>query len=125
METEKKAQITRLDTQAAIKRLGGHTEIYFRMLRYFEPEFSDNAEKIDQCLKKSDFKTAERLAHSTKGAAGNIGSADLWDIAFALEKAIAQKKSDIDQCLAAFRKELALTVTAVSDFLAAEDPSSK
>jgi two-component system sensor histidine kinase/response regulator len=125
MENKKTNPVFSLDTQTAIMRLGGHKEIYIRMLRYFEPEFSDIADKIDLCLKSSDHKTAVRLAHSTKGAAGNIGSTALWDIAFALEKAIAHKDSSIEDCLVAFRKQLTVTVTAVSDFLAAENQTLK
>jgi HPt (histidine-containing phosphotransfer) domain-containing protein len=121
MQRKEPAPVVELDMQTAIQRMGGHREIYYRILRFFAPEFGDAAEQIVHHLNVSDFRSAERLAHSTKGAAGNIGATVLAGIALSLEKAIAARDETIPHQLAALQKELASTVIAVSKLLERED----
>ncbi len=92
---EKKAEaipeITGLDSADGIRRVGGNVKFYINILRQFVDGQADDPEQIRDLLEKGDNKTAERLAHSLKGVAGNIGAKEVQAAAGALEKAIKEK----------------------------------
>jgi HPt (histidine-containing phosphotransfer) domain-containing protein len=54
------------------------------------------AEKITKWLEGEDQREAERLAHSLKGAAGNLGITNLFQLAGKLERAIRESGQDVD-----------------------------
>lgn len=76
--------------------------------------------KKEKCLAGGDIETAERMAHTVKGAATGIGETALYDAALNLEKAIFDKRPDMDSCFESFRIELEKALEAVSEFLAME-----
>ncbi len=80
-----------LNTEDGLRRVAGNIKLYLNLLRQFVEGQSDTAERIKDCLEKGDFVTAERLAHSAKGVAGNIGAAVVQSASAELEKAIRQR----------------------------------
>jgi len=106
------------DVQRALKRLGGRRELYLKLLGRFRPEFGRSDDTIRQCLAAGDFETAMRTAHSTKGAAGNIGAIALSEASAALEKSIANQEQDLDDRMEHFARSLNLALELISAFLA-------
>lgn len=81
-----------LDTQLGLKRVLGKTPLYLSMLKKFVAGQKDFSNRIEIALDADDYDTAERLAHTLKGVAGNIGASELQAEADKLETVIREKQ---------------------------------
>ena len=77
-----------LDTQSGLARVAGNVGLYLKLLRQFVEQQAEAVEQIDKALGSGDSALAERLAHTLKGVAGNIGAASIQSVAGVLEKLI-------------------------------------
>lgn len=59
---------------AGLDRIKNNLKLYYKLLNDFSKDNYDLAEKIAEHIEKGDIKTAQRLAHTVKGTAGNIGA---------------------------------------------------
>jgi len=82
-----------LDTEAALRRVGGNRELYLKLLRQFASDQRQALDAIGQALEAGDRALAERLAHTLKGVAGNIGAAGVQSAAAALERVIRDRSN--------------------------------
>jgi two-component system, sensor histidine kinase and response regulator len=78
-----------LNTKEGLVRLAGNKKLYLKLLRQFSKTEVDAAERIASALAEDDRAGAERIAHSVKGAAGNLAASAVQNAAARLEKAIA------------------------------------
>ncbi len=81
-------QIEGLNTAAGLRRTLGKTDLYLNLLRKFEQGQQDVPAQIRSALDAGDMALAQRLAHTLKGVAGNIGAETLQAAAAELEHAI-------------------------------------
>ena len=108
-----------LDIEAGMRRVLGKRARYTAMLRGFVANQSQAAEEIRAALDQHDRSTAERLAHTLKGLAGNIGSAEVQQRAGALEKLLQQGAADepslaaLDALHTALEQQLAAIIAAL------------
>jgi HPt (histidine-containing phosphotransfer) domain-containing protein len=70
-------------------RVAGNQKLYRKLLRQFSTTEADAAQRIAAALSENDRTLAERMAHTVKGVAGNIGASAVQNAAASLEKAIA------------------------------------
>ena len=84
-EAEELPELDGIDVAAGLKRLLGNKKTYLRILRQFGKESQGAAETIQEYASQGKDKEAAMLAHTLKGAAGNIGAAALQEAAAALE----------------------------------------
>jgi PAS domain S-box-containing protein len=107
-----------LDSAGGLKRVAGNQKLYLSLLRQFADRQADAGERLAAALASQDRASAERIAHTVKGVAGNIGLGPLQAVAADLEKAVA---SDLNVKSAAsrFEAELARSVSALADALGA------
>jgi two-component system sensor histidine kinase/response regulator len=82
--------ITGLDTQDGLARVAGNQTLYVKLLRAFAAEQVSVVERISSALDANDTATAERLAHSLKGVAGNLGARPVHAAAGEVEKLIRE-----------------------------------
>lgn len=83
-----------LDVAGGIRRLGGERDFYLEMVAaYLEANRGFEA-VIRDFVQKGDFSGARRTAHSLKGAAGNMGAAELQAAAKDIESACADADAD-------------------------------
>lgn len=106
-----------LDVQGALKRLGGRTQLYEKVLQKFIPECSQAYDAISRQLTEGDMETAARAAHTVKGASAAIGATDLSRIAEEIEKGINNRQSDLSSYLNQFKEVMDGTLTLVSEYL--------
>ena len=66
-------EIDGIDIKSALKRTGGNRQRYERLLRQFAQQQAATVKDIRTALSMGDAATAERAAHSLKGAAGTLG----------------------------------------------------
>lgn len=84
-------KIAGVDVHLGMSRVLGKRPRYISMLRNYVNHQERAAAEIRDALNATDYDTAERLAHTAKGLAGNIGATELQAIAEVLEKLIKNK----------------------------------
>jgi HPt (histidine-containing phosphotransfer) domain-containing protein len=79
-----------LDTKDGLTRVAGNRKLYLKLLRQFIEQQGTSVGQISEALTAGDRALAERLAHTLKGVAGNIGAKPVAAAAGALEKLIRE-----------------------------------
>lgn len=82
-----------LDTALGLKRVLGKVPRYLSMLEKFVAGQKRAIAELREALAQGDLGTATRVAHTTKGVAGNIGATAVQLSAQALEQALLAKVS--------------------------------
>jgi HPt (histidine-containing phosphotransfer) domain-containing protein len=106
------SRIEGLDTVDGLRRLLGKKTLYLWMLRKFITGQKSVIVEIQNALEAEDMDTAERLAHTLRGVAGNIGATSLPELAGRLETAIRERhpQQEIDARLNELDKPLAILI---------------
>jgi signal transduction histidine kinase/DNA-binding response OmpR family regulator len=105
-------EIPGIDTQSALKRTGGNRQRYESLLRRFAESQTGAVAEIRAALGAQDFATAQRIAHSLKGAAANLGANALASAAGRAELAI-KAQSDVEPPLVEMEQTLLATVATI------------
>jgi two-component system sensor histidine kinase/response regulator len=116
-----------LDSADGLRRVGGNTGLYVKLLRQFADQQADAVGAIRAALAANDAQLATRLAHTLKGVAGSLGVRDVPAAAAAVEqllresasadatnRALAQLAAVLDPLLAQLRAALAVSTTKVT-----------
>ena len=77
-----------IDMKTGLRRVGGNKKLYRNLLIKFHRDNQDITEQIQKALKEKDNELAQRLAHTVKGVAGNIGAGDVQKAAEVVELAV-------------------------------------
>jgi two-component system sensor histidine kinase/response regulator len=83
--------IAGLDIAAGLRRVVGKKPLYLTLLRKFATGQREMPQQLRAALAIGDEATAERLAHTVKALAGNIGALELQRMAEEIEQAIREK----------------------------------
>jgi len=108
-----------IDTASALKRTGGNRKRYESLLRRFADSQSHALDDIRAALAANDSPTAQRHAHSLKGASANLGANALAEVAAAAEEAITSNHS-IVSALESLSRSLSLTTASIHAALPAD-----
>ena len=81
-------EIAGINHADGLKRVVGNKRLYRDLLAQFAAKQDDAAVRISAALESGDFKLAERIAHTVKGVAGNLGIGQVFAAAEKLERAI-------------------------------------
>ena len=119
-----------LDSEAGVERLMGNRALYLRILARFGNDYRDAAAQIRRALAAHDTGSAQRLAHTLKGASGMIEAPFLHAAAQALDDALRGGRRDagplvlqLEAALAAVLRELdAMEMSAAATPPAAMPP---
>ena len=85
-DTVKLPKLDSINVEAGLKRLLGNKKTYRRILLQFGEDFQNMAETIKNLVSEENYGQAAILAHSLKGASGNIGAERLQRAAAVLER---------------------------------------
>ena len=85
-------EIEDLDIKSGLARVGGNKKLYMDLLRQFRDHYADMIDELKASLMKNDRITAQRIVHTVKGVAGNIGAQLIQSEAADLELAILEKR---------------------------------
>jgi signal transduction histidine kinase/CheY-like chemotaxis protein len=113
-------EIDGVDIEDGLKRVGGDTRLYRDLLMKFAAKHSDAGLQISDTLHIGDRNTAERIAHTVKGVAGNLGIKPLQFAAEKMEKAIRESDSSVDTILHNFTSLLRTQIDAIEQALPLE-----
>ena len=107
-----------IDVVAGLGRVVGNRKLYRSLLTQFSEKQADAASQIAAALQSGDPVLAERVAHTVKGVAGNIGITKIQFGAEAIEKAIHRQDAALSTLLAEFNSLLRTQAKAIADALA-------
>ncbi|WP_242023088.1 response regulator [Pseudanabaena mucicola] len=116
-----------LNTVEGLRRVMGKSSLYVSILRKFIVGQKEFVTQCHQALELNDYKLAERLAHTLKGVAGNIGASEIQQVAAALESAIKNQFSrpQIDHLLESVQYPLTILIEQLVKQLQPEAPLQK
>jgi signal transduction histidine kinase/CheY-like chemotaxis protein len=121
-------QVSGFDQEGALKRVGGNKRLLRDLLTQFIAKEAGVADEVSEALASGDRKLAERLAHTVKGVAANIGIVSVSSAAAKLEQAIGEENGVVTPSLEEFRTVLGRQIDAIQQGLrnaAPVEPSSE
>jgi two-component system, sensor histidine kinase and response regulator len=133
-EADALPEVAGLNTADGLYRVAGNKKLYRKLLRQFSSTEADAAQRIASALAAKDRPLAERLAHTVKGVAGNIGAPAVQNAAAQLEKAIAgsapaaeieARRASLEECLAQLVQGLKTSLKEPSPMLPRSTISSR
>ena len=98
-----------IDMALGLKRVVGNKTLYLSMLRKFVTGQKSTADALRLAIASEDWSTAERLAHTSKSVAANVGAVSVQEVAALIELSIRNPAS---------RNALAAQVDALGNCLA-------
>ena len=87
------ARIEGIDVARGLRQCAENRQLYTTLLQKFLRTIAETPTQTREALGNSDLAQAQRLAHSLRGVAANLGAAHCADLAAQLEDAIRQKAS--------------------------------
>lgn len=82
------SRIPGLDANRGLAIVRGNAKTYLRLLHLFVASHGDDVTALRQALAADNAEESRRLAHSLKGAAGNIGAVQVYQLAGDAEKSL-------------------------------------
>jgi len=96
-----------LDIKAALERVEGDRDLLDELLALFAEECQSSIKGIREAFDSRDARVLERLAHTVKGSAANLGANDLSKAASAVEKkARAEEMDNVAEEVAALERQV-------------------
>jgi len=106
-----------IDVRKALVRLNGRTPILLQMIKTFERDYNDFAAQLRRALEQGSLPDACRLAHTLKGAAGNLSANRLYAAAGRMESVLKDGEAadrstiehvlnELEQCLNELMSEI-------------------
>jgi PAS domain S-box-containing protein len=90
-------KIEGLDVQAGIRRMGGRSDLYSRLLKGFCHDYADIGKRLKQLSGKNDQEEITRILHSLKGIVGTMEASGLFHLAQKTEKAFHDEGQNYNQ----------------------------
>jgi CheY-like chemotaxis protein len=115
-----------LNTAEGLLRVAGNRKLYVKLLRQFVEQQGSTVDQVTAALGQGDPALAERLAHTLKGVAGNIGAKSVQASAGALEKLIRVRadSASVDSGKTELAAVLTPLVAALRNSLTPFEPAS-
>lgn len=101
-----------IDTEGALRRLGGKRERYEALLRKFADKQSGTITTVRAALAADDRVGAEREIHSLKGAAGSLGAIGIAEAAAEAEQSL-KTNCELEASLRKLENSLAAVVASI------------
>ena len=114
--------IAGLDTASGVRNSLGREALYLALIGKFVAGQRDLPVHMTSALAEGDWVSAERLAHTLKGVAAQIGAYELSEVAAQFEKALRRRAGGVT--LAPMLAELARRLTALIDAMVDKMPAA-
>ena len=108
-------RVSGLDTALGLSRVMNRKPLYLTILRRFVAGYGSLGAQIQAALASGDLVTAERLAHSAKSVAGNIGATAIQILATKVESGLRAQEppAQIQQLLVQLDRELGVLIAGL------------
>jgi len=111
-----------VDARGGLERVAGNKRLYRDLLTQFAAKQGSAAAQIQSAFEYGDRSQAERVAHSLKGAAGNLGIQQIFHWAGKLETAIRESRDGVEEMIQELAPALEGQVRAIQESLRATTP---
>ncbi|NQZ06847.1 MAG: response regulator [Algicola sp.] len=88
-QTPRLPEFPGIDVKSALTRLIGNESLLLKLISYFKQHNEDKFAELKSALERNDTVLAREIVHAIKGEAGNIGANEVFTLASAMEKALA------------------------------------
>lgn len=106
--------IAGIDMAKVLRRIGSPA-LLRRLLIQFRHENLETINRLQDALARRDDQLAQRIIHTVKGVAGNLGASGLFSAAGSLEQARkGENGDDYSACLERFEQNLSLLLDSIS-----------
>jgi len=95
-----------LDIHSGIRQVGGNARLYRKLLMDFLGSHQQAARRLEDALREGDLISAERLTHTLKGVAGNVGADRLAEAAEAIDRQLQDGEAPPQAAIDDFRAAL-------------------
>lgn len=85
-----------------LERIGGNMELFNEVISLFLGELPTQIQSLQDAVEKGDAPLVRRLAHTIKGASGNVGGVSLQKAAHQME--MSAEKCDLSQAMKMLEK---------------------
>ncbi|MBF0186921.1 MAG: transporter substrate-binding domain-containing protein [Magnetococcales bacterium] len=102
-----------IDLTIGLRRVGDNGKLLRKLLMEFRQDYRNGMERLHSALEQDRSEEGRRLAHTVKGAAGNLGAEALSAAALALESALKEGRPHAS-VLTAFDEALSLVVEGIA-----------
>ena len=114
-DLEQIPDIQGIDTKSGLRRVGNNCKLYRSLLNKFNRDFTNSPQELRSMMAREDWETAQRLAHTVKGVAGNIGAKCIEKSAADLERIFKDRDlKSLAEKLRIFEADLALIVSSIN-----------
>jgi PAS domain S-box-containing protein len=110
-------EIAGIKVADGLKRVAGNKRLYRDLLGQFAAKQGNVAAQISIALERGDLKLAERLAHTVRGVAGNLGITEVQSVAQKLEKALRHGDGEVLSLIVEFASLMSGQVYAIESAL--------
>ena len=118
-------EIEGINLADGLKRVAGNRRLYRDLLGQFVTKQRNAGAEISAALESGDLKLAERIAHTVKGVAGNLGIAGVQSAAQQLEKAIRDRQDTVAPLLGSFATVCGGQIEAIERALHESTPTCR
>jgi CheY-like chemotaxis protein len=84
------AGIKGVDVAEGLKKFGGKTESYEKILRSFAKDLSKKTDEMLTLFAESDFENLRTCVHTIKGMSGNVGCTELFELSKSIDDAVRE-----------------------------------
>ena len=110
-------ELAGVDVAAGLERMAGNKRLYRDLLAQFAVRHESTGNRIKEAFESGDHDQAERLAHSLKGVAGNLGINQIFVLAATLDNGIREShagtKGLIEELRSALDRQLRIIRAAL------------
>jgi CheY-like chemotaxis protein len=106
-------EIAGIKVADGLKRVAGNKRLYRDLLGQFAAKQGNAAAQISNALEGGDHALAERIAHTVKGVAGNIGITEVQSLAEELERALSDGEINVSPLLVEFASVMGTQVHTI------------
>ncbi len=99
-----------LNVQAGIKRMGGRSDLYKRLLRGFCHDYRQFEDNYRELEKAGNTEGIRRMLHSLKGMAGTMEASIIYPLSIQTEKAYKENDPQFESLFADLVRELNLMI---------------
>ena len=102
-----------INTREGLMRVQGNSKLYIKLLQKLSKNYRNFVAQFESAAKSGDWEFAQRLAHSLKGLAGNVGAEGLQNACEVLEEQARQRATTLVAITKA-REELERLITVIA-----------
>ena len=89
-----------IDLSSVMERIGGDESFLQELIEIYIDDFVEKYSQLKQAIQRGEFGIIKEVAHSLKGASGNLSLTDLQETSYSLE--LSGKEKNIEQAKKSF-----------------------